>query len=115
MYYAILLQKGEKWQKRNPMLIKWAKVFKAETIRDLEQLAASEEVLMTMVTHIKQLSEDEKIRQQCEARADYESRLISQYNQGIQQGMRQARQEAAQVIASRFNISIEEAMQMLES
>lgn len=73
----------------NSMLIKWAKVFKAKTLAELEQLASSEEVLKTMVSHIRELSEDERIRQQCAARADYESRLVSQYNRGIREGMSQ--------------------------
>ena len=58
-------------------------------MNELEQLASSEEVLITMVSQIRELSEDEKIRQQCAARADYESRLVSQYNQGIKQGIEQ--------------------------
>ena len=58
-------------------------------MNELEQLASGEEVLKTMVSHIRELSEDEKIRQQCAARADYESRLVSQYNQGIKQGIEQ--------------------------
>lgn len=46
-----------------------------------------------MVSHLKELSEDEKIRQQCEARADYESRLTSQYNRGRNDGIDEGRKE----------------------
>ena len=54
--------------------MKWAKVFGAKTMEELEQLADTEEVFESMVTHLKELSEDEKIRQQCAARDDYERR-----------------------------------------
>ena len=39
-----------------------------------------------MVTYIRELSEDEKIRQQCQAREDYERRLIGEYNRGNREG-----------------------------
>ena len=58
----------------NLQLVKWAKVFGAKTMEELEQLADTEEVFESMVTHLKELSEDEKIRQQCAARDDYERR-----------------------------------------
>ena len=40
-----------------------------------------------MVVTMKQLSEDEKIRMQCEAREDYERCLITEYNAGKQDGI----------------------------
>ena len=42
-----------------------------------------------MVVTMKQLSEDEKIRMQCEAREDYERCLITEYNAGKQDGIEQ--------------------------
>ena len=42
-----------------------------------------------MVFTIKEMSEDERIRQQCQARDDYERRLIGQYNQGMAEGISQ--------------------------
>ena len=77
----------------NPMLVKWAKVFKAESMKELEQLAKNEEVLEEMVSHIRKLSEDERIRLQCEAREDYERRLIGQYKQGMNAGIEAGREE----------------------
>ena len=76
-----------------PELIKWAKIFKAKTMAELEQLAGEEEVLKSMVTHLKELSEDEKIRQQCAARDDYERRLIGEYNRGEREGRESGRLE----------------------
>ena len=68
-------------------LLKWASIFKAETLEELEQLANGEEVFENMVVTMKQLSEDEKIRMQCEAREDYERCLITEYNAGKQDGI----------------------------
>ena len=70
-------------------LLKWASIFKAETLEELEQLANGEEVFENMVVTMKQLSEDEKIRMQCEAREDYERCLITEYNAGKQDGIEQ--------------------------
>ena len=50
-----------------------------------------------MVTHLKELSEDEKIRQQCAARDDYERRLIGEYNRGERDG-REAGKEIGEKI-----------------
>lgn len=65
----------------------------AETMSELEQLAGEDEVLRSMVTHLKELSEDEKIRQQCAARDDYERRLIGEYNCGQREGIETGRLE----------------------
>ena len=73
----------------NKKLVKWASIFKAETLEELEQLANGEEVFEKMVVTMKKLSEDEKIRMQCEAREDYERCLITEYNAGKQDGIEQ--------------------------
>ena len=70
-------------------LLKWASIFKAETLEELEQLASGEEVFEKMVVTMKKLSEEEKIRMQCEAREDYERCLITEYNAGKQDGIEQ--------------------------
>ena len=67
-------------------LLKWASIFKAETLEELEQLASGEEVFEKMVVTMKKLSEDEKIRMQCEAREDYERCLLSEFNAGKREG-----------------------------
>ena len=56
-------------------LLKWASIFKAETLEELEQLANGEEVFENMVVTMKQLSED------------YERCLITEYNAGKQDGI----------------------------
>ena len=70
----------------NKKLVKWASIFKAETLEELEQLANGEEVFEKMVVTMKKLSEDEKIRMQCEAREDYERCLLSEFNAGKREG-----------------------------
>ena len=40
-----------------------------------------------MVVTMKKLSEDEKIRMQCEAREDYERSLLTEYNAGKSEGI----------------------------
>ena len=70
-------------------------------MEELEQLASGEEVFENMVVTMKKLSEDEKIRMQCEAREDYERSLLTEYNagksegieQGLQQGIKQGIQQ----------------------
>ena len=66
---------------------KWAGIFKAETLEELEQLARGEEVFENMGVTMKKLSEDEKIRMQCEAREDYERCLLTEYNAGKREGI----------------------------
>ena len=41
----------------NKKLLKWASIFKAETLEELEQLASGEEVFENMVVTMKKLSE----------------------------------------------------------
>ena len=73
----------------NKKLLKWASIFKAETLEELEQLASGEEVFENMVVTMRKLSEDEKIRMQCEAREDYERSLLTEYNAGKSEGIEQ--------------------------
>ena len=69
-------------------------------MEELEQLASGEEVFENMVVTMKKLSEDEKIRMQCEAREDYERSLLTEYNagksEGIEQGLQQGIQQGLQ-------------------
>ena len=80
------LEKAQKRSNVNKKLLKWASIFKAEALEELEQLANGEEVFEKMVVTMKKLSEDEKIRMQCEAREDYERCLLSEFNAGKREG-----------------------------
>ena len=80
------LDAARKQKNVNKKLLKRASIFKAETLEELEQLANGEEVFEKMVVTMKKLSEDEKIRMQCEAREDYERCLLSEFNAGKREG-----------------------------
>ena len=67
-------------------IVKWAKIFKAETMQELEELAGDMEVFKNMATEIRKLTEDEKIKQQMAARADYESRIATARGAGYREG-----------------------------
>ena len=70
-----------------------------------------------MVVTMKQLSEDEKIRMQCEAREDYERCLITEYNAGIEQGIEIERKntEKERQRADRLEAEVKRLQGMLES
>ena len=84
----------------NKKLLKWASIFKAETLEELEQLANGEEVFEKMVVTMKKLSEDEKIRMQCEAREDYERCLLSEFNAGKREGRAEGERKRDQDLIS---------------
>ena len=52
----------------------WAKLFKSTTWEELKMYAESDDNLREAATSIYKLTQDEKIRQQCEAREDYHRR-----------------------------------------
>lgn len=70
---------------RSSGLYEWAKVFKATAWEELKALAAHNKVIEETIVTIAQLSEDEKIRQQCERREKYERDKISAITFGKQQ------------------------------
>jgi len=49
----------------------WARVFKATTWEEINMLAKNNEYLQEVVSGVRQLTEEEQIRQQCQAREDY--------------------------------------------
>lgn len=49
----------------------WAKLFTTTTWEEVEVLAQNNEYLQETVSGVRQLTEDEKIRQQCQAREDF--------------------------------------------
>lgn len=67
-------------------LYEWAKIFKATAWEELKALAANNQVFENTIVTIAQLSEDEKIRQQCERREKYERDRISAINFGKAEG-----------------------------
>ena len=55
---------------------RWAALFKATTWEELKMLAKTNPYIEEAVATIRQLTQEEKIRQQCEAREDYYRRTI---------------------------------------
>lgn len=49
----------------------WAKLFKSKTWEELRMLAEKEPIFKTIATEVRNISSEERIRMQCEAREDY--------------------------------------------
>ena len=96
-------------------IIKWAKIFKAKTMQELEELAGDMEVFKNMATEIRKLTEDEKIKQQMAARADYESRIATArgagYREGHAEGFDAGKLEVINCMLHDKTISFEQAVE----
>lgn len=55
---------------------RWAALFKATTWEELKMLAKTNQYIGDAVATVRQLTQEEKIRQQCEAREDYYRRTV---------------------------------------
>lgn len=82
----------------NEKIVHWAKIFKAKTLNELIELAGEQEVFRNMVSELRKLSADEKIRQQMEARADYESRIATARGAGYREGLEEGREEGRETV-----------------
>ncbi|MBP5297605.1 MAG: PD-(D/E)XK nuclease family transposase [Lachnospiraceae bacterium] len=49
----------------------WAELFKSTTWEDLRMLAEKEPIFKEVATEVRKISDEERIRMQCEAREDY--------------------------------------------
>lgn len=76
----------------------WARVFTATTWEEINMLAENNIYLQEVVSGVRQLTEEEKIRQQCEAREinAYWERIREADRQREKQELQQAKQEAQQ-------------------
>lgn len=68
-------------------LYQWAKIFKATTWEEMKALTQDNKTFQDTVVTLAQLSEDEKIRQQCQRWEKYEHDRISAINYGKEQGI----------------------------
>ena len=77
-------------------VVLWAKLFNATTWEEVDALAQNNEYLQETISGVRQLSEDEQIRQQCEARESfvYWERLR---NIAHQQALDTIKQQAAEL------------------
>lgn len=69
-------------------LYEWAELFKATTWEEIRMLAEKNEYIADTVVTLRQLTADEKIRMQCQAREDYEHDRASYIEQGRNEGIR---------------------------
>lgn len=71
----------------------WAKLFKATTWEELEMLAKNNSDIEDAVVTLHELSDDEKIKLQCEARQRYEWDMASAIAKGKREGKEEGLQE----------------------
>ena len=70
-------------------LYQWAKLFKATTWEEIRMLAEKNEYIADTVVTLRQLTADEKIRMQCQAREDYEHDRATLLRQGREEGIKE--------------------------
>ena len=99
-------------------LLAWARVFKAETLDELEKLAEGREVFLKLAEVVKRLGNDEQVRRQCEAREMYEWSMQAQYHggyrDGITKGEEKNRVESIKNVMEGLNYSEQQAMELLK-
>ncbi|MCM1179255.1 MAG: Rpn family recombination-promoting nuclease/putative transposase [Clostridium sp.] len=82
--------------KEHSQLYQWARLFRAESWEELHMLAEQNEAIDECVYTMAQLSEDEKIRMQCEARKDNLAIEIGIRKRAMREGREEGWQEGLQ-------------------
>lgn len=72
-----------------PELYHWAQLFRATTWDEIIMLAKKNDTIREGIVTLKELSEDEKIQLECEARERYRRDLASATSYGEKQGLQQ--------------------------
>ena len=72
---------------RSSGLYEWAKTFKATTWEELKRLSKDNEVIRNTVVTMAQLSDDEKIREQCRRREKFERDQLNFRNYCLREGI----------------------------
>ena len=84
-------------EERNSSLYYWACVFKAKTWKEVLAMTEQSESIKKAVVTLRELSEDEKIRLQCEAREcyqmDWQSSMRTSREKGREEGRESGRKE----------------------
>ncbi len=75
----------------------WAQLFRATTWEEIKMLAEKNKAIQEASAHLHILTEDEKIRLQCEAREMYEHDITTIRNEGRSEGKLEGRSEANQL------------------
>ena len=98
-------------------LYQWARFFKAESWEEMRMLAQNNEAMNECVNTMAQLSEDEKIQMQCEARKDnlaIEKGLYNRgYRQGQQEGQRLGELRGKILMCKELGLSVEDISKKL--
>ena len=77
-------------------IVSWARFFKSTTWEELKMLAKSDKYMQEAVASVYNLTQEEKIRQQCEAREDYRRRTA-----GRERMLKEALEEKEQLMAEK--------------
>ena len=109
-----LTQADQVCEEENRDLVRWARIFKAASMRELEQLSEKEDTLEEMVTMVKQLSEDEKIRLRLAAQERYERDMLMDRKIAREEGVLQGQAQAVAALMQQLQISREKAMDLLQ-
>lgn len=92
----------------------WASFFKAKTWEEMWMLAEKDETIRECVFTYKELTADEKVRMQSEAREDYYRRLNwaekRGLNRGMEEGLERGQKETARTLVS----SVDHAMESFQ-
>lgn len=103
-------------EQQNTELYQWAKLFKAESWEEICMLAEKNEIFDECACTMAQLTEDEKIRMQCEARKDYIAREKGLRRRIREEVTKEVAQEITQEITCEVthNVSTEIARSLLD-
>ena len=85
-------------EERNSPLYHWACVFKAKKWKEVLAMAEQSESIKKAVVTLRELSEDEKIRLQCEARERYQMDWQSSMRTSREEGRKEGEQAMAELI-----------------
>ncbi|MEI3140092.1 MAG: hypothetical protein V8T31_11725 [Lachnospiraceae bacterium] len=84
-------------EERDSALYYWACVFKAKTWKEVLAMAEQSESIKKAVVTLRELSEDEKIRLQCEARERYQMDWQSSMRTSRERGRERGRKEGREI------------------
>ena len=94
-------------EERCSELYNWAKLFKATTWEEIKMLADKDTSISEFTFTLHEMTEDEKIYQQCLARERYErdqaSMLAYGIEQGIEKGMKKGSEEGSEQKGKQLN------------
>ena len=99
-------------EEQSSLLYYWACVFKAKTWKEILAMAEQSEAIKKAVVTLRQLSEEDKIRLQCEARERYEMDWQSSMRTSREKGEAKKAQEVTLALAKE-GMSVEKIAQIV--